>query len=705
MLRTISACVVSYGPSVVSNYSTSLWESLKYEVFNVQEDHIASEALSVLQAIADQLARATDPVVVRTPLAIYLDPIINECKSRLLEPQHKQAKPASQILSAVIHGSSEVLRAVVAEVIPPLVTLYQDADTIEKRRSLLESLSQLLESGRFCSASRGLMSSSIDDNPIHRFKDQLFEIFSQALMSTVTDEISLRMLALRCLLLLCTFSNLLGIDEIGMVVQYFNEIIIMETANTRHDLRDAAIDGLVDISRLNSSLILDVTFPVFLARLPTSIDREVDDYDTLECLARISVEPQLANTLVRRLFRLLDHVLHDGGSSKYCHAILVTLTHVFSQKDRIPKSDNETHFEKAVELIKRAAEGTREPTALNQIHVLDSLGRLTCRIIHAAGPSKQNIVAQQIYALFANHPIFVTLPSQVNVSDARRSSIILSTYLLAAIKSDVSGVNNSQYVLYLIALRKIPIPYLPDKLYEILDDLIMLSIHESSAPIRRSLLQHITLLVNKYTPPQQLHTILSIIEGLKYSMSNLSRFSTKFLQVIFWLSKALVMRSSATNEVMDQLVGLLENVNYGTEAARGFTVLLAPDEIVCRENGANTRLLAPQRIFNICVPAIANMFQRAETFAKSNYLIALSGIINHIDPGVFLPEISTVLPLLLQSLELDDQVVKSATIETLMIVSQESPGALEEHVPTLINRLTTIATNPQNNRPVSCHEI
>ena len=241
---------------------------------------------------------------------------------------------------------------------------------------------------------------------------------------------------------------------------------------------------------------------------------------------------------------------------------------------------------------------------------------------------------------------------------------------------------------------------------DLLNDLVRLATHESSIPIRHSLLQHIALLVNKFATPQRLQTVMGIIgdsdSGL-FSLSGISKASGS-LRVVLWLCKALVMRLSATSEIMGRLIKLLTNAHYGTEVARGFAVLLAPDKILSPENGAIIRFLAPQRVLSIYIPAIAKMFQGAEAFVKSNYLIALSGLIKHVQTRVLLSEVSLLLPLLLQSLDLEDQTVKATTVETLTAMSRESPEVLEEHVPSLINRLVAATADSQTNCSVSLPE-
>ncbi len=68
--------------------------------------------------------------------------------------------------------------------------------------------------------------------------------------------------------------------------------------------------------------------------------------------------------------------------------------------------------------------------------------------------------------------------------------------------------------------------------------------------------------------------------------------------------------------------------------------------------------------------------------------------------NIMMMELGPLLPLLLQSLDLPDQEVKAATIESLVTISQQSPAAVEGHMSMLINRLLLCAADPKENTVV-----
>ena len=249
-------------------------------------------------------------------------------------------------------------------------------------------------------------------------------------------------------------------------------------------------------------------------------------------------------------------------------------------------------------------------------------------------------------------------------------------------------------------LCQTPLQYAGDDLEKLLKDVVKLLLKERSSVIRHSLLQQTALLVNKFLRNDQIRFATGILWRPSDGLLDPATLSEDAVRPIFWISKALVLRHSNTDEVLKRLLDLLTNETIGTIAARGFGLLLGPDEVLSKENGAIIRSLAKQKIFNSCVPAIANSFRDADSMVKSNYLIALSGIIRYIPTDILMPEIETLLPLLLQSLDLDDQVVKAATIETLTVVCQESPSAVEGHVSSLVSRLLKAAADSKANSPV-----
>lgn len=211
-------------------------------------------------------------------------------------------------------------------------------------------------------------------------------------------------------------------------------------------------------------------------------------------------------------------------------------------------------------------------------------------------------------------------------------------------------------------------------------------------PVRQAILRQIGLLTNKFLLPQEADAVLGIWKNLVLALLETTIAPGNAVRVVFWVAKGLILRLVYTDQILESLLSLLSARECGIACARGFGLLLAPDEVLSKGNGAKIRLLAKQKVFNICVPSLAKEYRTAKPTAKSNYLIALSGILKHMPTEVVMSDIDAILPLLLQSLDLEDPGVKAATIQTLAVVSQENPGAVEGHVGSLVSRLLICLT-------------
>jgi DNA repair/transcription protein MET18/MMS19 len=428
----------------MSNYSITLWDSLKFEILNAQEEDLAEEALVALRNIALRLGSGLTSIDPKTPLATYLKPVTKECNEQLQEPQHKQAKPAGQILKTLGSSSTVAFVLIVKAILPPLLTLYQDADSIAKQKALLEFLQQLLHAALHSYSTKPTISDAGIANPLEPFKDRLFEMFSQALMSTSKEEVSFRVIALRCLQSLCCLRKYLEDNEIGMAVQYFDEIVLSNDGDGRDLLKNAAIEALVEVSKIKPGLIMDITFPAFMARLPdTCLEGDTKYLVTLEGLARVSVEKATSDTLVRRLFNRLDAVLPNPGILSYPQAILSTLHYVLGRRDLTADANLTSYFERVVGLIKRTAiqssDATTTMTVLENPLTMVYLGRLACLIVRALDSHKQTSVCRQVYTLFCEEEEFTpVLLDDRKITEGQTHTLILSTFLLAGVGREVS---------------------------------------------------------------------------------------------------------------------------------------------------------------------------------------------------------------------------------------------------------------------------
>ena len=229
-----------------------------------------------------------------------------------------------------------------------------------------------------------------------------------------------------------------------------------------------------------------------------------------------------------------------------------------------------------------------------------------------------------------------------------------------------------------------------------------MSIVETVAPVRLTLLRQVALLINRELSATSFlsHSDKAIaLELLKNLLAQIS-ISLSHIRTAFWIAKALVLRLDNIGTIIPLLIDSLRRKDYGLHVARGFAILLAPDEILSSEHGAIIRKLAKQRVLTLCVANISAYIRQAEAATKSNYLIALSGVLQYVSNDVMATELETLLPLLLQSLDLENISVRAATIESLTVMVRTNPTLVAEHAASLITKLLKASSDPQYNAKI-----
>ncbi|PYH72252.1 MET18/MMS19 family protein [Aspergillus vadensis CBS 113365] len=704
-LNALIACVKLYDPNTVSKYSITIWETLKFEILNAQEEFLSELSLQVLSSIAQRLSEGVTQVSDQLPLAQFLRPITKECSEQLQEPQQKQAKPAQQILSSTSAASAASFTLIVQTVVAPLLTIYQEADGIAKQRALLDTLTVLFDSAiQVYGAWTSRDSEPSLSNPLLEFKDQFSDIFGQALMGVIKEEVSFRTSALKGFLRLSTLRNYFQDNEVGLFVQYLDEILLKEESVGRDDLKKEAIAALTEISKYKPRLILDITFPAFVATLPDSDDGSNPGYiTTLETLAQISVERDIFDTLVRRLLSKLSILLQkeDPGSVDYPRAILLTILYVMNQRKLEESPNLDLYYDKIVVSLCRsaatAALGKAPNNILTDATVLDVLGRLCNVIIRSLPQSKHDEVVSNIYTLFASADGFQQVPFTPSPTDSHRRTMILSTYLLASLPRDT---------------KNLP-PCTPPVMSDLLTDIATRCTTETETATQLAFLRHLALYINKHLNKEDLDLATSLFDTLLPPTTQDPQLTTPTIKTLFWLSKALILRlSPKTTQILTTLLNLLSSSSEttSTTAARGFAILLKDDEVLSPTNHANIRLLSKQRVFTTLIPLISARIREVNVAGntttttaptsphiKPAHLTALSGILSTIPPTLVMPELPTLLPLLLQSLDLqsaDSQPVRAATLETLAVIIRDNGVTVIEecgHVQSLVTRLLKTA--------------
>uniref|UniRef100_A0A8C6CB27 MMS19 nucleotide excision repair protein n=1 Tax=Monodon monoceros TaxID=40151 RepID=A0A8C6CB27_MONMO len=203
-------------------------------------------------------------------------------------------------------------------------------------------------------------------------------------------------------------------------------------------------------------------------------------------------------------------------------------------------------------------------------------------------------------------------------------------------------------------------------------------------------------LLNKHPAGQQLDEFLQLaVDKVEAGLSS-GPYRSQAFTLLLWVTKALVLRYHPLSSCLtDRLVGLLSDPELGPAAADGFSLLMSDcTEVLTRAGHAEVRIMFRQRFFTDNVPALVRGFHAAPRDVKPNYLKGLSHVLNRLPKPVLLPELPTLLSLLLEALSCPDSVVQLSTLSCLQPLLLEAPQVMSLHVDTLVTKFLNLSSSP-----------
>lgn len=581
--------------------------------------------------------------------------------------------------------------------LPQLFVLMKTADNLPRRRGFMEILNQLLESylltyGPWRKAVANGDTTTPIAHPVLRatgntfseFRTESINAFTSALTSSSRNEVSFRLLALDGLRNLVMIRGLLEDLETAKIIRTIDEIVIHEEAYGKDEVKAAAMEALVQIAHQKPQLVIDSSIPEFMAQLPdTDMDFDKPYVPILEAIAKLSAEYQIFRTIMIRLKNKLYTATRQGASSKYIVAILSAILYSFSSGSSglpDPAIFGNYYSDIVLPLLNDFVmpEGQLASTSsLKEDAVAELIGRICNTIMRSQVWVSQTEICRNVYSLFRQTDIHQLPP----FTTTQPHTMIVSTHLLACLHKEAT-----------------PHTDMP----ELLSALIKSANSSAQDPaIVATTVSQISLVVNKYMKPAATPTIIKPMLCGPDSLLSPDQLNPTSLRIAFAILKALVLKTDPQlPNLLPQFFELFSNSTYGVQAAKAFSSLLAADDLLSKANHCTIYALHKQRLFALSISTLAATYKDSATSkeGKDNILIALSGLLYWIPYDLLKAELSTLIPLLLQSLRLEDADVKARTITIFEKIVLEDPKLVEEHVTSMINRLLDIAVTSSGNK-------
>lgn len=692
-IQTISACCKTYSARTLDTYTSQLWAAIKFEIIQSEEGILEEIALTCLTDITACLSRGLTEMPKQGVLSRWLQPIVMESIAQLKEPELKSAKPCGKILRSVSVASPICLSVVVQSVMPGLLAICDEAANPNSQASLLEVLNNVLEAVLVVQESDKQEISSLAF-----VKDDLLTQLSKGLVGAPTNEVELRKAALAGLMKLSQITSLLDDKEQRRIIGYLTDLILDEEG----EVSDEALLALSQFSEYKSSLILEYTFPVLLARLPS--EEHQTEITTagpiLNALAQLSRTKIVFDTLIVRLLSRLDSSLMAQPSEiAYPKLLLSTIRQVLRQYSNDATKDESAFYSKLVpQIFQRTISNPQ--SLLLEPHLLDITSEIVNILTRACDVEAQRAIAADIFSLYLTGGIngLVThIPSNFKpfsseTSDAYQlNTITLFVAVFAGLRPSIDIVGSMNVDFLVTAVN-----------------LISKCNHESQ---RTSLLRLTALILNKCRSDADITAVVAHIS----SQSGFT--SSENLSTLLWITKALVLRSHRNSkDMLQSVMQHLTDDSHGKATAQGFQIIIGEDELISKVNHCVIRPLHKQKFYASAIPLLKSGLAEAAqgtymsidarkkltcSAYKVNYLIALSIVIANVPKNIYIPEISSLMPILLQCISLDDPNIKTGTIKTIEATGIEAKDAVALHLSTLVPLLLSATKLDVTNPPVS----
>ncbi|ODQ67104.1 ARM repeat-containing protein [Nadsonia fulvescens var. elongata DSM 6958] len=680
-LITMKSCVENYGFEVIKSNWKLLWNGIKFEVLHGSEEDVPDLTLEVLKAIASTLTKAPESFY----LAEYLDTVSSDCNDKIKTPQGKLSQESARIVSSIAQSGHESFEYIINKSIPVVLGSCVEPMQIDLLRAVLDILFQFLDAAEVIYGPEN-KKDMVKTCPLVAYKDPIFGLLNRTLMGSSRNEVSLINLAIVSLIKLTQLKSVLDINEVGLIVQYLDEIILTEE---NENISVVALSGLTQIAKKNVNLILDITFPAFLSQLPdtdTSNHAQTDNKLTkktslqiLGYLADLSSSKVIFEVLCIRLINKLDVVVANGASAQYIQAIFLNLYNALVKVSRDPENDLTFYANRFLpEIFTRVFNASfEEPEghALRSVTVIDITANMFVLISRELSEIQESFILD-LFDVFVHES-----PSSLLISAKySRSSLLEGTIATNLVSIFVSALAPIQ--------KEIPLPGVePNQLLQKVIDVCksVTNIHDRLGFLRLS-----GLIINKWITNSDSDSVASQLKSLMLGVEELNdmRVSISNLEIFCWISKGLVLRGDQQGySAVNQLVSLFSHSKLGVFVCRALDIVFSDDDILCKENNVIIRLLSKHRLFSTVVPQLVEGFKSAEGSIQANYLVGLSCILRSVPSKVILPEVPKFISLLIQSLSLSDPSVKEATIDTLTVIMVDSSEVLSAHISTLIKQL------------------
>uniref|UniRef100_A0A2K6E7X8 MMS19 nucleotide excision repair protein n=1 Tax=Macaca nemestrina TaxID=9545 RepID=A0A2K6E7X8_MACNE len=534
-----------------------------------------------------------------------------------------------------------------------------------------------------------------DQRPLNGFKDQLCSLVFMALTDPSTQ---LQLVGIRTLTVLGAQPDLLSSEDLELAVGHLYRLSFLEEDS--QSCRVAALEASGALAALYPVAFSSHLIPKLAEELRVGESNLTKGDEHIQCsrhlcclqaLSAISTHPSIVKETLPLLLQHLWQVNRGNmvAQSSDVIAVCQSLKQVAEKCQQDPESCwyfHQTAIPCLLALAVQASMPEKEPSVLKKVLLEDEVLAAMVSVIGTATTHlSPELAAQSVTHIV---PLFL----DGNVSFLPENSF---PSRFQPFQDDASG--QRRLIALLMAFvcslpRNVEIP----QLNQLMRELLELSCCHSCPFSSTAAAKCFAGLLNKHPAGQQLDEFLQLaVDKVEAGLGSGPCRSQAFT-LLLWVTKALVLRYHPLSSCLTaRLMDLLNDPELGPAAADGFSLLMSDcTDVLTRAGHAEVRIMFRQRFFTDNVPALVQGFHAAPQDVKPNYLKGLSHVLNRLPKPVLLPELPTLLSLLLEALSCPDCVVQLSTLSCLQPLLLEAPQVMSLHVDTLVTKFLNLSSSP-----------
>ncbi|ORY81884.1 Dos2-interacting transcription regulator of RNA-Pol-II-domain-containing protein [Protomyces lactucae-debilis] len=684
-LMTISACCRNYTARTLDAYTAQLWAALKFEITSAEDPELEKLALATLTDLTECLGRGLSEMPKQGPLARWLQPIMTDAIDQLRQAELKSGKPCGKILQAVGVASPLALDVTTKSTLAGWLALYQETNDINRKEKLLDVLRCLIGAAQQVEGSlRKPLGGK--ESCLASLKDDLFGVLTGSLLGSSVSAVELRIAALKTLVEFTQVDGLCSEQERSTTIQYLGDVLL----DGQGELAEQALIALADFAVVRAPLILELTFPAVFARFPLDVEQDESKpilKRLLYALYELAVDRAIFDTLVIRLYSRLDEWLSkDPSNLVELTQLVVSTLHACLKRFVQQEKDVAVHFDRVVpHLLQRTVVPRDTSHAMANPRVLLVTSSIVNLIIRACTIEKQRDIAANLFAIFMNgglneyvpHIDTTFKPLDPETTDVHvRNSVALFVAGYAGLRREIELINafNLDFLVRVINLTA-----------------------TCSNDFQRLALYRLTCLILNKTSAEE-----DVGAAVQHFLAQKGFTGPANVDILLWVTKALILKSHKQAQAcVVQIIDLIGQGSQGQQVAEKFSVLIGNDAYVSKENHLQVKKLHKQKFFALAMPRLTEKLAQSEQGSRHLYLMCMSAILANVPREVFMGEIATILPILLQCISLEQSGMKLAAIETVDQLLPQAKDIVAQHLSTLIPGLLEVTRASPTNTPVS----